>query len=77
MEFTGERFLPTEQGKIRLEHYHRYAVVQPIVAGKVVLDVACGEGYGSSFMAEVASSVVGVDISAEAVQHARPVLPIS
>jgi O-antigen biosynthesis protein len=70
MEFTGERFMPTERGRIRLEHYHRYAIVQQVVTGKAVLDVACGEGYGSSFMAEVATSVIGVDISAEAVQHA-------
>ena len=73
MQFTGERFIPTEQGRIRLEHYHRYAVVQQVVTGKAVLDVACGEGYGSNFMAEVASSVVGVDISAEAVQHASSI----
>ncbi len=70
MKFTGERFIPTEQGKIRLEHYHRYAVVIDIVKEKDVLDVACGEGYGSSFMATVARSVVGVDISDEAIQHA-------
>ena len=70
MKFTGERFIPTEQGKIRLEHYHRYAIVQDIVKQKDILDVACGEGYGSSFMADVARSVVGVDISDEAVQHA-------
>lgn len=70
MEFTGERFIPTEQGKIRLEHYHRYAIVLDIVKEKDVLDVACGEGYGSSFMANVARSVTGVDISDEAIQHA-------
>ena len=70
MRFTGERFIPTEQGKIRLEHYHRYTLAQSVVAGKDVLDVASGEGYGSSFMADVARSVIGVDISDEAVQHA-------
>jgi O-antigen biosynthesis protein len=70
MKFTGERFIPTEQGKIRLEHYHRYAMVLDIVKEKDVLDVACGEGYGSSFMADAARSVVGVDISDEAIQHA-------
>src|SRR5437016_4940004 len=70
MRFTGERFIPTEQGQIRLEHYHRYAVVLDVVAEKEVLDVACGEGYGSSIMADVARSVTGVDISDEAVQHA-------
>ena len=70
MKFTGERFIPTEHGRIRLEHYHRYAMVLDVVKEKDVLDVACGEGYGSSFMASVAHSVVGVDISDEAVQHA-------
>jgi GT2 family glycosyltransferase/SAM-dependent methyltransferase len=70
MNFTGERFIPTEQGRIRLEHYHRYVIVLDVVTEKDVLDVACGEGYGSSFMADVARSVVGVDISDEAVQHA-------
>ena len=70
MKFTGERYIPAEQGKIRLEHYHRYAMVHDIVRQKEVLDLACGEGYGSSFMADVALSVVGVDISDEAIQNA-------
>ena len=70
MKFTGERFIPTEQGKIRLEHYHRYATILDLVAGKTVLDVACGEGYGSAMLSQSAASVTGVDISAEAVRHA-------
>ena len=70
MKFTGERFIPTEQGRIRLEHYHRYAMVVDVVANKDVLDVASGEGYGSAFMSNVARSVIGVDISDEAVNHA-------
>ena len=74
MKFTGERYLPTEQGKIRLEYYHRYAIVQDIAKGKDILDVACGEGYGSASMADAARSVVGVDISDEAVQHATTVI---
>lgn len=71
MEFTGERFVPTEAGEIRQEHLHRYAWCLPAVAGKDVLDIACGEGYGSAAMAGVARSVTGVDISHEAVEHAR------
>jgi len=70
MKFTGERFIPTEHGKIRLEHYHRYATILDVVADKVVLDVACGEGYGSAMLSQSAASVTGVDISAEAVRHA-------
>lgn len=71
MEFTGERFLPTLAGDIRLEHYHRYHWCSQIAAGKKVLDIASGEGYGSNLLASVAQSVVGVDISEEAVAHAK------
>ena len=31
-------------------HLSRYLMVKPYVAGKRVLDVACGEGYGSYLM---------------------------
>ena len=72
MKFTGERYLPTEAGELRLEHLHRYAWVLPLVAGKDVLDLASGEGYGSQMMAQAgARSVVGVDLSPEAVLHAQ------
>jgi len=70
MKFTGERFVPTEAGEIRQEHLHRYAWASDVVAGKDVLDVACGEGYGSAMLAAKAKSVVGIDVSGEAVAHA-------
>lgn len=70
IEFTGERFVPTEQGVIRQEHLHRYAWCLPLVEGKDVLDVASGEGYGSAMLASLARTVRGVDISQEAVAHA-------
>ncbi|MBD8657077.1 glycosyltransferase [Oxalobacteraceae sp. CFBP 13730] len=70
MQFTGERYMPTEAGRIQLEHYHRYATVMELVSGKTVLDVACGEGYGSAMLADAAVHVTGVDISDEAVEHA-------
>ncbi|BFI96987.1 MAG: hypothetical protein RSP_24970 [Rhodanobacter sp.] len=71
MKFTGERYVPTEAGEIRHEHLHRYAWCAPLVSGKDVLDIACGEGYGSAMLARGARSVTGVDISDEAVLHAR------
>ena len=70
ISFTGERYLPTEQGEIRLEHFQRYAIALDLVKGKCVLDLACGEGYGSSLMSGVAEQVVGVDVSADAIKHA-------
>lgn len=52
------------------EHWHRYRLVAPITAGKRVLDIACGEGYGTAALATHAASVTGVDISATAIAHA-------
>jgi ubiquinone/menaquinone biosynthesis C-methylase UbiE len=70
LAFTGERYIPDVKGEIRLEHIHRYALAQGLVKGKNVLDIACGEGYGSRMLAEYADVVVGIDISQEAVDHA-------
>jgi GT2 family glycosyltransferase/SAM-dependent methyltransferase/glycosyltransferase involved in cell wall biosynthesis len=71
MEFTGERFLPAVGGEVRQEHLHRYAFAAALVQGKVVLDAACGEGYGCELLASTAAQVIGVDIDAQCVDHAR------
>jgi SAM-dependent methyltransferase len=71
MPFTGERFTPECEREIWYEHWHRYIFARTLVRGKRVLDAACGEGYGSALLAEVASSVVGVDLSDEAITHAK------
>ena len=71
LEFTGERFLPGVAGEIAHEHWHRYAFAMRFARGRRVLDVACGEGYGSALLAGVASGVVGIDTAADAIAHAR------
>src|SRR5687768_2473380 len=71
LDFTGERYVPEIRGDIALEHLHRYLLAKQLVAGKTVLDIASGEGYGSSILAESAFKVAGVDISREAVSHAQ------
>jgi len=68
---TGERLLPGDMNRTALEHLHRYAFAREICRGKRVLDVASGEGYGTYQLAEVAASVVGVELSAQVVEHAR------
>jgi SAM-dependent methyltransferase len=70
MEMTGERFVPELRGQIAYEHLHRYEIARRFAGGRDVLDVASGEGYGASYLAQVAKSVVGVDIDAEAIRHA-------
>lgn len=71
LNFTGERFVPEVHGNIELEHLHRYLFACKAVAGKTVLDIASGEGYGSAMLAQTAHKVIGVDISQEAVSHAQ------
>jgi len=71
LPFTGERFVPGAKGEIWVEHWHRYHFASRWCAGKRVLDVACGEGYGTALLARHAAHVTGVDISAEAIAHAR------
>ena len=66
-----ERFLPCVAGEIAHEHWHRYAFARGLVAGKRVADVACGEGYGSALLAGTAASVIGIDVAAETIEHAR------
>lgn len=69
---TGERLLPEGYEKKTItEHLHRYAFALSFADGKAILDVACGEGYGSALLARQARRVVGVDIAGEAVEHAR------
>lgn len=70
LEWTGERYLPDVGGDVGLEHLHRYYLARTLVTGKRVLDVACGEGYGSAILATKALSVVGVDLSETCVAHA-------
>ena len=63
LEWTGERYVPSVKGEIRLEHVHRYLIARELSHGKRVLDIASGEGYGSDILASVATEVVGVDVS--------------
>ena len=73
LALTGERTLPD----VPEENYwfRRHLVVYDWIAARVeglrVIDMACGEGYGSDALAERAASVVGVDANPEAHEHAR------
>jgi glycosyltransferase involved in cell wall biosynthesis/SAM-dependent methyltransferase len=69
--FDGERFIPGAGVGIAYEHWSRYAFASQLVEGRDVLEVGCGEGYGSAFLAERARSVVAFDASGDAIMHAR------
>lgn len=71
LHFTGERFLPECAGEIAYEHWHRYDFARHLAKGKRVLDLACGEGYGSASLAQAGGEVLGVDVDAQAIAHAQ------
>jgi glycosyltransferase involved in cell wall biosynthesis/ubiquinone/menaquinone biosynthesis C-methylase UbiE len=52
-------------------HLKRYDFAKHFCANKVVLDAACGTGYGSHYLAEFAKEVIGIDISKEAITYAK------
>src|SRR5688572_10418148 len=71
LEATGERMLPEMRDpSILIEHLHRYALAKQFCQGKIVLDIASGEGYGSNILSDVAQEVIGVDIDEVSVKYA-------
>jgi 2-polyprenyl-3-methyl-5-hydroxy-6-metoxy-1,4-benzoquinol methylase len=73
LELTGERTLPDvpEENYWFRRHLAVYEWIAGRVAGLRVIDMACGEGYGSAALARTAGRVVGVDANPEAHEHAR------
>jgi 2-polyprenyl-3-methyl-5-hydroxy-6-metoxy-1,4-benzoquinol methylase len=55
----------------RLFHKARYEFARQYCSGRRVLDGACGTGYGSSIIGEIAREVIGCDCSSEAIEYAR------
>lgn len=72
MEFTGERAIPGDPKWQHLffEHMVRYIFASQFMEGKRVIDIGCGTGYGSAYIAKNAAEVVGIDSSKEAVEYA-------
>jgi ubiquinone/menaquinone biosynthesis C-methylase UbiE len=68
---TGERLTLGELGPIlEKEHLARYVFAETLIAGKMVADIACGTGYGTTMLARRgALSVHGMDLSKEAVAY--------
>jgi SAM-dependent methyltransferase len=68
---TDERLTPGRRGQTEIEHFHRYLAARAFCAGRDVLDVASGEGYGTALLGEIATSAVGLEIDAGVVAHAE------
>jgi 2-polyprenyl-3-methyl-5-hydroxy-6-metoxy-1,4-benzoquinol methylase len=73
LEDTGERMIPEfHKGKNMYgAHIGRYQAGLGVVKDKVVLDIACGSGYGTQIMAASASRVYGVDVDEPTIRYAK------
>ncbi|MFZ1799700.1 MAG: class I SAM-dependent methyltransferase, partial [Chitinophagaceae bacterium] len=72
LTWTGERLVTSVNDQFfAIEHLHRYAMAVEISAGKIILDIACGEGYGTNLLAQKAAFVYGVDIDSNTILHAN------
>jgi len=73
LELTGERTLPDvpEENYWFRRHLVVYEWIAARTIGRRVIDMACGEGYGTEVLSRGAASVVGVDANPEAHEHAR------
>ena len=73
LELTGERTLPDvpEENYWFQRHLVVYDWIRTRVGGQRVVDMACGEGYGTDVLARTAADVVGVDANLDAFEHAR------
>lgn len=70
LKWTGERLVTSVYNEDTIAHLHRYAIALDYVRDKDVLDIACGEGYGSFLLSKVSRSVTGVDIDESIINHA-------
>jgi SAM-dependent methyltransferase len=73
LHLTGERTLPDvpEENYWYRRHLVVYEWIAQRAHGRRVVDLACGEGYGSAVLGRTAASVVGVDANPDAFEHAR------
>ena len=67
----GERQIGENLELIEEKHRQRYEFAKKFCEGKSVLDAACGCGYGTFMLSEIANTVVGLDFSSEATDYAK------
>jgi GT2 family glycosyltransferase len=71
LSFTGERMVPhVSDIATELFHWQRYLYFRPWYEGKTVVDAASGEGYGTNYASNFATSTTGIELAPDAVAHA-------
>ncbi len=55
------------------EHVNRYIFAANFVKNKIILDAACGTGYGSNYLSNYATTVYGIDIDDETIEKNKKI----
>lgn len=78
ISYTGERVIPDmmdPMNMLLLEHIARYQFSLPYAAKGTILDIACGSGFGTHFIAKRAKhhieQIIGIDIDLPSIQYAK------
>lgn len=67
---AAERMVPGKNySPYMVQHVARYLWAMSFCRGKTVVDLGCGDGYGTYMLSWVAESATGVDISPKAIQE--------
>lgn len=70
--FTGERIIPELDNYFFYEHLARYRFARQYVGPDTrLLDIGCGDGYGTFYLAAHVKEALGIDIDAEPIRHAN------
>lgn len=66
------RIIPEETPhKFYAEHLKPYEFLRDEASGKIILEIGCGDGYGSAYLAKVAAEVIGIDYETNVILQAQ------
>lgn len=66
------RIIPEETApKFLAQHLKPYEFLRQEAKGKTVLEIGCGDGYGSFYLAELAKEVIGIDYEDAVIYQAQ------
>lgn len=69
---TGERILLEKETPLMIaRHFSAYKFCRDYVKDRDILDIGCGQGYGSNYLAGFARQVTGIDYNQEVIDYAR------
>lgn len=72
LKYTGERYIPgLSSNNVALDHEERYKLARLSIKDGLILDIACGSGYGLNILIDPKRKLVGADISISALRYAK------